>query len=190
MAITTSFRIVEIDRRLARGMGLEVRRIPVRADRVCTIVAADGALRFDLLAEELDDLVLSEPEVAPVYAVTLGRLALFAAREADRDGMVENALRFAHMAERWLPDDREVVANLAICEMTNGYYEAARDTFAAVLDSDRNGALYGLRLLAARNALLAGDSGEALAVLEPLESAGIEREELGVLLDRARLTAG
>jgi len=187
MTITASFRIVEIDRRLARGMGLELRRIPVRADRVATIVAVDGALRVDLLALELDDLVLSEPEVAPVYAVTLARLALFAAREADRDGMVENALRLAHIAHRWAPDDLEVVANLAICEMTNSYNEAAIGTFASVLDSDRDGSLYGLRLLAARNALIAGDPAAALGALAPLEHRGVEREELDLLLDRARL---
>jgi hypothetical protein len=186
MTITDSFRIVEIDRRLARGMRLEVRRIPVRADRVYTIVAADGALRIDLLAEELEDLILSEPEVAPVYAVTLGRLALSASRETDRDGMVEHALRFAHMAHRWAPDDPEVVANLAIAEMTNGYHRAALITFDAVLDRDHDGSLYGLRLLAARNALLADEPETALAALAPLERGGIDREEFRVLFDRAR----
>ena len=183
------FRTIELDRSLAKAIGLTLTTFPVRERAAFTIVDGDGRVSLAALATELDALVTREPEMGDVYGHSISRMALIASRQADRDGGIERALTYALIAARHTPQDAEIIANLAIALFTNGRYDDAVDLFDTVLTNDGDGAWVGLRILAARNALLAARREAGLAALEPLPADSPSVPDFAALRERLQTLA-
>lgn len=168
--VTEGFVAIELDRTLARGMGLPARRLVVSSSGAGRVVDDEGRINLEALADEANAVLSAETRREAVYhqAPTLARLALFASRAADKEGRYGGALRLATMAAAWAPHDLECVAAQSIAQARIGRHDEALVGYLEVLNDDGDGAATGLRVLAVRSALEAGRPVLARRLAEPL----------------------
>jgi len=168
--VVEGFVAIEIDRTLARGMGLSARRLVVSSSAAARVVDHEGRVELEALADEADAVLSAETRREAVYhqAPTLARVALFASRAADREGRFDDALRLATMATAWAPQDVECVAARSIAQARVGRHDDALFGYLEVLEADADGVATGLRVLAVRSAIEAERPQLAKRLAEPL----------------------
>lgn len=164
------FVAIEIDRTLARGMGLPARRLVVASGAASRVVADDGRIDIEALAEEANIVLGLESRREAVYhqGPVVARVALFASRLADREGRFADALRFATIGVAWSPQDKECLAAQAIALARVGRHDEALVGYVEVLEADTDDVASGLRVLAVRSALEARRPLLASRLAEPL----------------------